>query len=102
MNSSMVKADASKNSVVNTTKLQRYLNKSYGILEGRLEGEKASSDENTTKCGDSNKKHISTTDPDASAAKRGHGRSKLQYQIHRGDVNPCFFRCFKVDMKVQR
>lgn len=102
MDSSMVKAYASNDSVVNTTKLQRYLNKSYGILEGRLEGEKASSDENTTKCGDANKKHISSTDPDASAAKRGHGRSKLQYQIHRGDVNPCFFRCFKVDMKVQR
>jgi transposase len=85
MDSSMVKADASNNSVVNTTKLQRYLNKSYRILEERLEEEKASySDENTAKGGDANKKHISTTDPDASVVRRGHGRSKLQYQVHRG------------------
>jgi len=85
MDSSMVKADASNNSVVNTTKLQRYLNKSYKILEERLEEEKASSsDDNTAKGGDVNKKHISTTDPDASVVRRGHGRSKLQYQIHRG------------------
>lgn len=84
MDSSMVKADASNNSVVNTTKLQRYLNKSYRILEERLEEEKASSDDITTKGGDANKKHISTTDPDASVVRRGHGRSKLQYQIHRG------------------
>ena len=81
----MVKADASNNSVVNTTKLQRYLNKSYRILEARLEEEKASScGENTSKGGDANKKHISTTDPDASVVRRGHGRSKLQYQVHRG------------------
>jgi transposase len=85
MDSSMVKADASNNSVVNTTKLQRYLNKSYRILEERLEEENASSSgESTTKGGDANKKHISTTDPDASVVRRGHGRSKLQYQIHRG------------------
>ena len=85
MDSSMIKANASNNSVVNTTKLQRYLNKSYRILEARLEEEKASSsDENTSKAGDANKKHISTTDPDASVVRRGHGRSKLQYQVHRG------------------
>jgi transposase len=85
MDSSMVKADASNNSVVNTTKLQQYLNKSYRILEERLEEENASSSgESTTKGGDANKKHISTTDPDASVVRRGHGRSKLQYQIHRG------------------
>jgi IS5 family transposase len=85
MDSSMVKADASNNSVVNTTKLQRYLNKSYRILEERLEEEKATSSlDNTAKGGDANKKHISTTDPDASVVRRGHGRSKLQYQIHRG------------------
>lgn len=85
MDSSMVKAYASNNSVVNTTKLQRYLNKSYRVLEERLEEEKASSPkENTSKDGVVNKKHISTTDPDASVVRRGHGRSKLQYQVHRG------------------
>ena len=85
MDSSLVAAGASNNSVVNTTKLQRYLNKSYRILEERLEEEKAvSSGEATAKGGDANKKHISTTDPDASVVRRGHGRSKLQYQVHRG------------------
>ena len=85
MDSSMVKADASNNSVVNTTKLQRYLNKSYRILEERLDEEKVSSyNESTAKGGEANKKHISTTDPDASVVRRGHGRSKLQYQVHRG------------------
>ena len=85
MDSSMVKADASNNSVVNTTKLQRYLDKSYRILEARLEeGEASSSDESAAKGGDANKQHISTTDPDASVVRRGHGKSKLQYQVHRG------------------
>ncbi len=30
-----------------------------------------------------NKKHNSTTDPDASVTRRGKGRSKLEYQVHR-------------------
>ena len=86
MDSSIVKADASNNSVVNTTKLKRYLNKSYQKLEARLEEENKAqpSDKNTPKSGDVNIKHISTTDPDASVVRRGHGRSKLQYQVHRG------------------
>jgi transposase len=86
MDSSMVEADASNNSVVNTTKLKRYLNKSYKVLEARLEEENKAlpSDKNIVKGGDVNKKHISTTDPDASVVRRGHGRSKLQYQVHRG------------------
>lgn len=86
MDSSLVKADASNNSVVDTTKLKRYLNKSYQVLEARLEEENKAlpSDKNAPKSGDVNKKHISTTDPDASVVRRGHGRSKLQYQVHRG------------------
>ena len=40
MDSSMVQADASNNSVVNKESLIRYLNKSYQVLESRLEEEK--------------------------------------------------------------
>jgi transposase/uncharacterized protein (UPF0179 family) len=92
MDSSIVQADASNNSVVKTVSLKRYLNKSYQILESRLEKEKsadAKNDNNTPKSGAANKKHISTTDPDASVTRRGKGRSKLDYQIHRGVDSKC-------------
>ncbi|CAB1056071.1 hypothetical protein D1BOALGB6SA_805, partial [Olavius sp. associated proteobacterium Delta 1] len=42
MDSSMVQADASNNSVVNKQSLKRYLNKSYQMLESRLEIEQQS------------------------------------------------------------
>jgi IS5 family transposase len=85
MDSSMVQADASNNSVVNKQSLKRYLNKSYQILESRLEQEQQSGkNDQTIKSGAANKKYISTTDPDASVTRRGKGKSKLKYQIHRG------------------
>jgi transposase len=88
MDSSMVQADASNNSVVNKESLKRYLNKSYLILESRLEEEHQSEEsDDIPKSGIANKKYISTTDPDASVSRRGKGSSKLQYQIHRG-VDP--------------
>jgi hypothetical protein len=83
--------DASNNSVIKKDELQRYLNKSYQILESRLEKEKSNDskddDNHAPKSGAANKKYISTTDPDASVSRRGKGRSKLEYQIHRG-VDP--------------
>ena len=91
MDSSLVQADASNNSVIKKDGLERYLNKSYKILESRLEKQKHSNtkDDNShpPKSGAANKKYISTTDPDASVSRRGKGRSKLEYQIHRG-VDP--------------
>jgi transposase len=85
MDSSMVQANASNNSVVNKESLERYLNKSYLILESRLEEEHQSNgSDDISKSGIANKKYISTTDPDASVSRRGKGASKLQYQIHRG------------------
>ena len=85
MDSSIVQADASNNSVVNKQSLKRYLNKSYQILESRLEQEQQSGkNDQTIKSGAANKKYISTTDPDASVTRRGKGTSKLKYQIHRG------------------
>jgi len=87
MDSSIVQADASNNSVVKTDGLERYLNKSYQVLESRLEKEKNDDSDDyhrPPKSGAANKKYISTTDPDASVSRRGKGRSKLEYQIHRG------------------
>lgn len=90
MDSSMVQADASNNSVVNKESLKRYLNRSYQILESRLEEEQRSSgSDDEPKSGTANRKYISTTDPDASVTRRGKGKSKLQYQLHRGVDQKC-------------
>ncbi len=68
MDSSIVQADASNNSVVNKDCLKRYLNKSYQVLESRLEQERTDSSKsdqnNFPKSGKANKKYVSTTDPD--------------------------------------
>ncbi|CAB1056298.1 hypothetical protein D1BOALGB6SA_1034, partial [Olavius sp. associated proteobacterium Delta 1] len=90
MDSSMVQADASNNSVVNKQSLKRYLNTSYQILESRLEEEQKFSDsDQQSKSGAANRKYISTTDPDASVTRRGKGKSKLKYQVHRGVDQKC-------------
>jgi transposase len=89
MDSSTVQADASNNSVVNKESLKRYLDKSYQVLEARLEEEQRSSENDDSKSGIANKKYISTTDPDASVTRRGKGKSKLQYQAHRGVDEKC-------------
>ena len=89
--SSIVQADASNNSVVKTDSLDRYLNKSYQILESRLEKDASAKDDNhhVDKSGAANQKHLSTTDPDASVSRRGKGQSKLEYQVHRGVDGKC-------------
>jgi len=90
MDSSMVQADASNNSVVNKQSLKRYLNKSYQILESRLEIEQQScSNDDASKSGAANQKYISTTDPDASVTRRGKGKSTLKYQVHRSVDQKC-------------
>jgi transposase/uncharacterized protein (UPF0179 family) len=92
MDSSIVQADASNNSVIKTDSLKRYLNKSYQVLEARLEKEQSTDskgDNRPPKSGGANKKHISTTDPDASVSRRGKGRSKLEYQVHRSVDSKC-------------
>jgi len=80
---SLVQADASNNSVVNQESLKRYLNKSYLEMEQRLEDANNFSLHELDKQGRANRKHISTTDPDASVVRMGPGRSKLRYKIHR-------------------
>jgi len=90
IDSSMVQADASNNSVVNKESLKRYLNTSYQAFEARLEDhERPSDNDDEPKSGTANRKFISTTDPDASVVRRGKGASKLQYQVHRGVDEKC-------------
>jgi len=90
MDSSMVQADASNNSVADRESLKRYLDKSYQVMESRLEEEQRSSgSDDEPKSGTANRKYISTTDPDASVTRRGKGKSTLQYQIHRGVDQKC-------------
>ena len=76
IDSSLIDADASNNSVVDTHSLRRYLNKSYRRLEQRLDdlGDKKSTPANS--------RYISTTDPDASVTRHA-GKSKLRYKTHR-------------------
>ena len=82
---SFVQADASNNSVVNQHSLKRYLNKNNRELESRLEQQH----DHEPKKGEANRKHISTTDPDASVVRMGPGRSKLKYKIHRAIDEKC-------------
>jgi transposase len=81
VDSSLIEAHASNNSVVDTEDFKRHIEKSYTLLEGRLdelEGEKPTP---------ANSRYISTTDPDASVTRYGGGKSKLRYKTHRG-VDP--------------
>src|SRR5512136_732479 len=61
--------------LVNTGKLQAQLDRGYRQLQQRLDEPEPADAANRT--------HISTTDPDASSVRRGGGKAKLQYQVHR-------------------
>jgi transposase len=75
--SSLIDANASNNSVVDTHKLRKYLNRGYRDLEKRLD------DIRTTKQTSADSRYISTTDPDASVTRHSGGKSKLRYKTHR-------------------
>ena len=77
VDASLIDADASNNSVVDTQKIEKYLNKSYKRLESRLDDIKAS------KKTPADSRYISTTDPDASVTRHGGSKSKLRYKTHR-------------------
>jgi transposase len=81
LDSSLVDANASNNSVVDTQSLKRYLKTSYRVLEERLD------DLQSQKKTPANSRHISTTDPDASVVRHAGSKSKLRYKTHRG-VDP--------------
>jgi len=53
------------------------------------EEQRVSDGDDERKSGRANRKYISTTDPDVSVTRRGKGKSKLQYQVHRGVDEKC-------------
>lgn len=81
IDSSLIDANASNNSVVDKQCVIRNINKSCHALEDRLEEALL---EKTTPA---NSRYQSTTDPDAAVTRHGKGRSKLRYKTHRG-VDP--------------
>jgi hypothetical protein len=86
MDASLIQANASNNSVVRRADLD----KGYAVLESRLEREVDSSNDNDPpKSGTANRKHVSTTDPDASVCRHSKAESKLQYKVHRGVDDRC-------------
>jgi transposase len=80
MDSSLVDADASNNSVVDTQSLRIHLRESYKKLEARLE-EKSESMDSPRRYVKENSRYISSTDLDAAIVNRG--KPKLSYQVHR-------------------
>lgn len=85
MDSSLVQADASNNSVVNVNKdtLKIHLVRGFNELESRLEEKENPEEDHEPKLGAANRNHISTTDPDASVTSYGASKPKLQYKTHR-------------------
>lgn len=80
VDSSLIDANASNNSVIDTKGLKHQLHRNYKNLEARLTESSARTDSS----GDYEKKnsrYISSTDPDAAIVNRG--KSKLSYQVHR-------------------
>ena len=80
MDSSLVDADASNNSVIDTQSLRIHLHENYKKLEARLEEVNESSD-SSRRYVKQNSRYMSTTDPDAAIVNRG--KPKLSYQVHR-------------------
>jgi hypothetical protein len=80
VDSSLVDANASNNSVLDTKNLQDQLHRNYQKLEARL------AEGNPSSCASrhiekKNSRYISSTDPDAAIVNRG--KPKLMYQVHR-------------------
>src|SRR3990170_2377917 len=80
VDSSLVDADASNNSIIDTRNLKHQLRKTYKKLESRLE---KINDDNASLSSyvKTNDRYMSTTDPDAAIVSRG--KAKLTYQVHR-------------------
>jgi transposase len=80
VDSSLVDANASNNSVIDTKGLKHQLHKNYKKLEARLEEGNESTD-SSRYYEKKNSRYISSTDPDAAIVNRG--KPKLSYQVHR-------------------
>jgi len=81
IDSSLVDAHASNNSVIDTQSLRIHLRDTYKKLEARLEGVEEESTNPSSKNKKKNSRYMSTTDPDAAIVNRG--KAKLCYQVHR-------------------
>jgi transposase len=81
VDASLIDADASNNSVVDTHNVEKYIQKSYRYFEERLD--ELGSDKDTP----ANSRYISMPDPDASVTRHSSDRSKLRYKTHRA-VDP--------------
>jgi len=92
VDSSLIQADASNNSVIKCETIKLQIDASFSTLEARLEDSKPTERANDDHHDDDdehphsrvNRSHGSTTDPDASVVRQGRGAPKLQYKIHRG------------------
>jgi transposase len=80
IDSSLVDADASNNSVIDTQSLKIHLRDNYKKLEARLEEVEEGTD-SFRRYVKQNSRYRSTTDPDAAIVNRG--KPKLTYQVHR-------------------
>jgi transposase len=80
IDSSLVDANASNHSVMDTQSLKIHIRDHYEKLETRLEGVGESTDASSRE-EKKNSRYISATDPDAAIVNRG--RPKLCYQVHR-------------------
>ena len=86
VDSSIVNASASNNSVIDTRNLRHQLHRGFKKLEARLE-EKEDSTDSSRSYEKMNTRYISTTDPDAAIVNRG--KPKLTYQVHRAVDEQC-------------
>jgi transposase/uncharacterized protein (UPF0179 family) len=80
VDSSLVDANASNNSVIDTQSLKIHLRENYKKLEARLEEVEERTD-SSGRYVKQNSRYMSTTDPDAAIVNRG--KPKLRYQVHR-------------------
>lgn len=94
--SSLVEANASMHSIVDRGSLRRHLNRAYRKMERRLEREQGprdvEEDDDDPDAGRRNlinRRHVSTTDPDADLVRKGKGSAKLVHQSHRGIDSAC-------------
>ena len=80
VDSSLIDANASNNSVLDTKNLKHQLHRNYQKLEARLTEGNESTD-SSRHYEKKNSRYISSTDPDAAIVNRG--KPKLSYQVHR-------------------
>ena len=80
VDASLVEANASNNSVIDTQSLRVHLRETYKKLEVRLDEVREGAD-SSRRYVKQNSRYMSTTDPDAAIVNRG--KPRLSYQVHR-------------------